>query len=646
MQGPVREFLYIQNLTDRPSSYFTFLLMELCYIKGVNPSIMFKYSISFLIILLAGCNTPATQENNHDPKEPIEVVFRDFYEQRLRFNPIEATSAGDNRYNDTIPLFISDSYQERLHAFYELYAEKARTYTADELTDAENLYRDVLLWECDIKKEGLENVPALVTSPQFGLPVIDVMPINQIFSFHLYLSQFASGEGAQPFKTTEDYYNWLSRLEDYIQWLQVAQAKMREGIGMKFTLPKVIISKMITQLDPFIQTPVEDHLFYQPVKNLSNDLPPIEHEVLPSKYHEFIEKKLIPEYQSLQNFLRDEYLPAGVETSGIGALPGGMETYRYLVRYHTTTDLTPDEIFELGLSEVERISGEMEKVKESLGFSGTLMEFFNHVRTNPELMPYTDANEVLAHFEDIHERMKPQLGELFKNIPRARFEIRRTEAFREASASAEYNAGSIDGSRPGIFYVPVPNARTYNNLGDESLFLHEAIPGHHYQLSLQQENQDLPQFMHTEGMGVFVEGWALYAESLGKELGLYEDPYQYFGMLSAEMHRAIRLVVDAGMHAKGWSREEAIRYSLEHEAETEASIISEIERYMVAPGQALSYKVGQLKIIELRQRAEEALGDRFDIREFHNQVIGTGSLPLVLLERKIDLWIKSQMPVE
>lgn len=352
-----------------------------------------------------------------------------------------------------------------------------------------------------------------------------------------------------------------------------------------------------------------------------------------------ITDQLIPKYVELQTFLTGNYLPASVETAGIGELPNGKETYEYLVRIHTSTDMTPDEIHKLGLSEVNRIEEEMVKVKEEVGFSGNLRDFFDYVRTSPEQRPYTKPEQVIQNFVDMQKRMEPQLKKLFDMTPKAGFVVRRTEAFREASASAEYNSGSKDGSRPGVFYVPIPDVSKYNKFSDESLFLHEAIPGHHYQLSLQQENEQLPSFMHTEGLGVFVEGWALYSESLGKELGLYTDPYQYFGMLSAEMHRAIRLVVDTGMHAKGWSREKAIQFSLDHEAESEASITSEIERYMVAPGQALAYKIGQLKILELRERAKKELGDKFHIREFHNQVLNSGSLPLEILEQKIDRWI-------
>jgi uncharacterized protein (DUF885 family) len=256
-------------------------------------------------------------------------------------------------------------------------------------------------------------------------------------------------------------------------------------------------------------------------------------------------------------------------------------------------------------------------------------------------MPYSTPKEILDHFNAIHEKMKPQLEKLFGNKPKTPFIVKQTEKFREASASAEYNSGSLDGTRPGVFYVPIPDAIKYNVVSDESLFLHEAIPGHHYQISLSQENKDLPDFRKTIWYSAYGEGWALYTENLGKELGLYTDPYQYFGMLGAEMHRAIRLVVDTGIHAKGWTREKAIQYSLDNEAESEDGITSEIERYMANPGQALSYKIGQLKIRELRARAKAALGDKFDIREFHNQILETGCIPLALLENKIDKWIET-----
>jgi len=268
------------------------------------------------------------------------------------------------------------------------------------------------------------------------------------------------------------------------------------------------------------------------------------------------------------------------------------------------------------------------------------MEFFDHVRTSKELRPFKKPEEVISHFEQIHQRLKPQVKKLFKETPKTKFVVRRTEAFREASASAQYQAGSLKDKRPGIFYIPIPDATTYNIQRDESLFLHEAIPGHHYQIALAQENDSLPKFRKSLEFSAYGEGWALYTESLGKELGMYKDPYQYFGMLVAEMHRAVRLVVDTGLHSKGWTREQAIQYSLDHEALSKALITREVERYMANPGQALSYKIGQLKILELRAMAEEELGDSFDIKEFHHMILNKGSLPLSILEESIVAWVK------
>lgn len=569
----------------------------------------------------------------------LDNLFTDFHEFKLEINPLEATRSGDGAYNDYLPNYISDAHQQKLVEDYTAFLERIASIDVSDLSASQKSSLGVMKWDCEIKKEGLTNNLVTIASPMFDLPNFELMPINQIFSFHLEMGLLGSGKGAQPFKTVTDYENWLKRVGHYVEWLQTAIANMEEGMEKGVVMPKTIIERLIIQLDGYIVADVESHLFYGPIKVLPDDFSDEEKSHLESAYKEMIVAKLNPIHSELKQFLTEKYLLLGTETSGIGALPNGQETYQYLIKYHTTTNMTAAEIHALGLQEVERISAEMEKVKEEIGFKGDLKAFFDFVRSSPEQMSFTDAEQVIANFNDIHDRMKDNLSKLFDLKPKAGFEVRRVEAFREASASAEYFAGSKDGSRPGTFYVPIPDVKTYNKFQDESLFLHEAIPGHHYQLSLQQENRNLPTFQHAEGMGVFVEGWALYSESLGKELGLYTDPYQYFGMLSAEMHRAIRLVVDSGMHAMGWSREKAIQYSLNHEAESEAGIISEIERYMVGPGQALSYKIGQLKIRELRKKAEDALGDSFAVKEFHNQILNSGSLPLVLLEEKIDTWI-------
>lgn len=282
----------------------------------------------------------------------------------------------------------------------------------------------------------------------------------------------------------------------------------------------------------------------------------------------------------------------------------------------------------------------MVKVKEQVGFKGDLKAFLDHVRNDKKLMPFKNGEEIIAYYNAIHDKMKPNLTKLFAKAPQAAFEVRRIEAFREKTTAANYNSGSEDGTRPGVFYFPSPEPTKYSIVGTEDLFLHEAIPGHHYQIMLKIENKSLPDFRRFLNYGAYTEGWALYTESLGSELGLYTDPYQYFGMLTSEMHRAIRLVVDAGMHSQGWTREQAIQYSKDNEAASEQNIISEIERYMANPGQALSYKMGQLKILELRAKAEKELGAKFDIKEFHNQVLDSGSLPLSTLDEIITKWIE------
>ncbi len=577
------------------------------------------------------------------PNQAIDSLFMAFYEFKKGINPIEATKAGYKEYNDTIANYISDDYQEYLIKNYGSFLDEISQFDSIATTPEQWLSLKVMQWDCAIKKEGLTNALVTMASPIYDLPSFELMPLFQIQSLHLYVAQMAGGTSVQPFKTVNDYENWLKRLADYEVFLDTCIFKMKEGLAKQVVMPKALAEKMLPQLQGFISTPVESHLFYTPIKNIPESFAFDDRKRLDREYRAMILDKLVPAYKRLNDFIETEYLPNCRTTSGLGSLPNGKATYDYLLRLHTTTNLTADEIHELGKREVERILGEMEKAKSEIGFDGDIRAFFDHVRSSEAQMPFTKPEEVIANFNAIGDRINLRLGQVFDLKPKVGFEVRRTESFREASASAEYVPGSKDAVRSGIFYVPIPDVLSYNKFSDEALFLHEAIPGHHYQLSLQQENDQLPEFLHPESMGVFVEGWALYAESLGKELGLYADPYQYFGMLSMEMHRAIRLVVDTGIHAKGWTREQAIQYSLDHEAESEDGIIAEIERYMATPGQAVSYKIGQLKIRELRNRAESSLGQAFDIKAFHNQILNSGSLPLVLLEKKIDSWIAAQL---
>ncbi|MCB0735567.1 MAG: DUF885 domain-containing protein [Bacteroidetes bacterium] len=575
---------------------------------------------------LFGCSKP-TEPSTTPTFLNFDSLVDAYHEDQLHFYPLMATSAGDNRFNDTLPNSLTSAFRTKLSGHYTHYLDALQQVDTNTLTVQQRLSYDVLQWDCGIALENLKHPSHLI-------------PIDQFWSLHLQIGQLASGSGSQPFKTEADYSNWLKRLDDYMDWCDTAVANMRQGIQQGIVLPKSLVIKVIPQFRALEGGDVEKHLFYGPIRNLPEGL--ANADVIRNQYRDYLTQVLMPRYKSIADFLEQEYLPAARETSGISGLPGGADWYQSRIRYYTTTNMTPDEIFALGLAEVDRLEAEMMMVMASVEYMGNYESFMDHVRTKKELMPYTDAQQVIDNFNAIHDKMKPNIAKLFNTIPKTPFEVRRTEAFREASASAEYQSGSLDGTRPGIFYVPVPDVRNYNVYSDEDLFLHEAIPGHHFQESWQHENDELPMFRKLMWYSSYGEGWALYTESLGKELGLYEDPYQYLGMLGAEMHRAIRLVVDVGMHSKGWTREDAIDYSLKHEAETRAAIISEIERYMAGPGQALSYKIGQLKIRELRARAEKALGDQFNIKDFHDTVLETGCVPLYVLEKHVDRWIKKE----
>ncbi|MFL2599640.1 MAG: DUF885 domain-containing protein [Flavobacteriaceae bacterium] len=557
----------------------------------------------------------------------FEQVLENYFQESLYLYKITGTYQGDPRYNDTLPNFLSDDFIVKEKKFYRKFLNKMNSYDNSILSEDELLNKNVLLWECEMNLKRL----------QFPK---DLMPIDQMWGFQLSMGQLASGMGAQPFKNLEDYRNWLVRVDGYLEWLKSAKINMTEGIKIGWVLPKSLIKKVLPQLKVMTNQDIENHLFYKPVLNFPETIKEDDRKKLINDYYHMIKNKIIPAYNDLYSFMSNEYFESGRETSGYNSLKGGKDYYDYAIKYYTTTNLSPDEIHQLGLNEVKRIRSEMLNVKNSVGFKGSLNDFFKHVRTLKKLMPFDKPDQVIDNFNSIHERMLPYVNNLFELQPKTPFEVRRTEAFREASAAAQYNPGSLDGTRPGIFYVPIPNVKKYNTYSDEDLFLHEAIPGHHYQISLQQENELLASFRKDLWYSSYGEGWALYAESLGSELGLYKDPYQYFGMLSAEIHRAIRLVVDTGIHSKGWSRERAIEYSLNNEAESIESITSEIERYMANPGQALSYKIGQLKIQELRDNAQKVLGDNFDIKVFHRKILESGCIPLQLLEKKINKWIE------
>jgi len=577
------------------------------------------FSTIIVAVLLMNCKSA-------DKKIDFSQITKNYFDDKNALDPLSATQSGQNQYNDQLQFEMTDGFRKSQLAFFNKYESTLDSVDEQDLSAEEKNSYEIIKWEVSVGKKLLDQPTNL-------------MPIHQFWGTHLTMGQYAGGTSGQPFKTEKDYTNFLKRLDLYSVWIDSAIVYMRKGIAKGAVLPKSLTEKVIPQFAEMATPNIEDNLFYSAIKIMPADFSDATKSDLKAKYTATINDKLIPQYRKMADFLKNEYLPASRATSGIGSLSFGKELYAAYVRQWTTTEMTPEEIHELGLKEVARINAEMEKVKNQVGFKGTLIEFFGYVRNKPELKPFKKPEEVIGNFNRIYSVIKPNVDKLFSLQPKTKFEIRRTEAFREKTASAEYSQGTADGTRPGIFYVPIPDVKEYNLYGDEDLFLHEAIPGHHFQISLQQENESLPDFRKFNWFGAYGEGWALYTESLGKELGLYQDPYQYFGMLGNEMHRAVRLVVDTGLHSKGWTREQAIKYSLENEAESEASITTEIERYMAIPGQALSYKIGQLKIMELRKRAQSKMGSKFDIKKFHEKVLESGVMPLALLEKKIDTWI-------
>ncbi|WP_418122115.1 DUF885 domain-containing protein [Chryseobacterium sp. PTM-20240506] len=584
-----------------------------------------------LVISLTACKKSDSPLTKVTPTN-LDSIASNYYEQYLKLYPLDATSQGDTRYNDQLPINIDKDFISGEIAFYNSIQNQLDKVDYKNLSDDDKVVYDVLDYTLKDKIEAYAYHPEYIPFSQFtGLPL----------NFPL----FGSGEGSQPFKTEKDYADWLQRMNKFPVWMDTAIENFKEGISNKIVLPKKLIVKMIPQMkaEEIITPDFEKNIFYGPIKKFPKNFTQAQKEKFTTLYKDAILKKIIPAYTKMGNFLEKEYLPKGRDTDGYNSLPKGNEIYQYYVKSWTTTNKSPEEINKIGIQQVAMLRSEMEKVKQQVGFTGSLEEFITFVKTDPKAMPYKTSKEVLAGFNGILAKITPKQKTMFNVTPKTKFEIRQTEKFREATASAEYTPGTPDGKRPGIFYVPLPDPAKFNvTSGMESLFLHEAIPGHHYQVSLQQENTKLPKFMRFGWFGAYGEGWAHYCETLGPEFGLYTDPYQKMGYLSDQMLRAVRLVVDTGLHTGKMTREEAIKYFLSNISYDEAGATAEVERYMAMPGQALGYKIGSLRIRELRDQYQKQLGKKFNLANFHDEVLSQGCLPLDVLNRKMELWAKKQ----
>lgn len=559
----------------------------------------------------------------------LNALYDQYWEEVLQLNPVQATFQGDPRYNDQLPDFGTAEFRAKARAFTERWLKTIESVGPEGLSGQDLLSYEIFVRNAKDSLEG-ERFPGWM------------MPVNQMGSIPTMAVQLGSGTGAQPFKTVKDYENWLARGNKLPQLIDTSIANMREGMKKGVVQPRALMVKVVPQLDALIKDKAEETLFWGPVASMPKEFSAADRERLTGAYREMIEQRVMPSYRKLRTFINDEYLPATRDTYGLDKLPDGPAWYAYNAKGSTTTDLTPAQIHDIGLSEVARIHGEIRKVMAETGFKGSLQDFFQFMRTDKRF-EYPSEEALLKHYGGLEAKINEKVPEQFSLIPKSPFEIRPVEPFRAKSAAGgSYMTPSEDGSRPGIFYVNTYDLPTRKTWDAEDLYLHEAIPGHHFQLALQQELTNLPKFRRFGGETAFAEGWGLYAESLGKDLGVYTDPYNYFGYLQNELWRAIRLVVDTGLHSKGWSREQVIKYMLDNSAESETQSTAEAERYIAWPGQALAYKIGELKIKELRARAEKELGPKFDIREFHAEVLRDGAVPLEILERKIDRWIASR----
>lgn len=559
----------------------------------------------------------------------LQRVFEDYFEEYLKLNPILATSIGDPRYNDRFVVSISPDVRAAREKLERDYLARIATVDRGKLSGQDLLSYDVFKSSREREIEGFRFPDYLI-------------PLNQFYSTANSFAQLGSGTGLQPFRTVKEYDDFLKRVDGFAAWVEQAIVNMREGGAKGYTLPRVLAERVLPQLEAHIVARPEDSLYWGPVRNMPAGFPAADRERLTVAYRAAIESQVVPSYRKLRDYMRNEYLPKCRESVGLDALPDGKAWYEYRVRQITTTDYTPAQIHEIGLREVERLQGEMRKLMTQVGFKGDLPAFFEFLKTDPQFY-YTNRDDLIAGYAGIKARVAPALPKLFETLPKADYEVRAVEPFREKSAAGgQYQAASQDGSRPGIFYANAYDLTARPKWAMESLSLHEANPGHHFQISIQREQGSLPKFRRFGGYTAYSEGWGLYAESLGPELGMYTDPYQYFGMLDGELWRAIRLVVDTGLHSQGWTRQQVLDYMERNSAAAEAERVSETERFMAIPGQALAYKLGQLKIRELRTRAEQALGAKFDLRRFHTVILADGPLPLDVLEAKVDRWIAQQ----
>jgi len=555
----------------------------------------------------------------------INKLADDYYDAVARFEPVAASENGDNRFAAQLGMTIAPKQRAAQFALYKGFVKRLHAIRRDALAQRDQTSYDILDYE-------------LATALRFEPYPEHLLPITQMDSMPVTLANYASGQGAQPLHTVKDYQAYLSRLEQLGPWIEQAIVNMREGMQRGVVLPRAIVVSMLPQFKQLAYGAPESSIYYTPVKQFPAGFSDADKKRLTAAYRRVLQDKLSAPIAKLSAFLETEYLPASRASTGWSALPQGMDWYLVRVASQTTTDLQPEQIHQIGLKEVARIQGEYARIGPQMGYTGPAAGLPTWVLDQPKYKPFKTEQEVIDVYRKLDAQLKTKLPALFSLRPKTPLDLRLEPELSRATASDHYTPPAVDGSRPGVFWSVVNDPTQYGSTGMTTLFLHEGQPGHHFHIALMQE-LDLPNFRKFGGNNAFTEGWALYAETLGKEMGLFDKPEDYFGHLNDEMLRAVRLVVDTGMHAKGWTREQSIQYMRDTLGYPESIARSETERYMAWPGQALGYKIGALKIQELRRRAEAALGPKFNLPKFHEIVLGEGTLPLALLEKKVDRWI-------
>src|SRR3954453_195021 len=582
------------------------------------------------VVMARTAAAPAAQQNAHDR---LFQLFKDSDEASLRRNPLQALFRGDYRYADRLGDLFSDAHAQGEKAEAERDLAALHAIPRAELGADDQLAYDVFDYQTKDTLRGYQ--PDILT-------LTEALPMNHFFGLHTAYPTLSSGQGGAPFATVQDYENGLKRNADFAKNIDEAIRQWKKGEAEGVVDTKLTVTNMIEQLDNQLKLTPEQSPYWGPVKAFPNSIGAADRTRLTDAFRQSISGTIYPALTRMHDFLKNEYLGRARAGVGLMYMKGGDALYRYQVQSTTTLPMTPEQIHQLGLSEVARITQGFDKVRQEVGFKGSLRAFFDDMRTNPKFAPAT-RTQLQQDFYRIKAAVDAKVPEYFSVLPKTPLVIRPYPPYREKfEAGGSYDSGTPDGTRPGTFYFNAYDLPSRFTWEETTLFLHEGEPGHHFQISLAQENKALPNFMRFGGNTAYVEGWALYSETLGYPMGFYADPNQRFGTLNDEMLRAMRLVVDTGIHSKGWTRDQAIEYMLNNSGESKTDATAEVERYIAIPSQATAYKVGALTIQRLRDKAKAALGDKFDIRDFHAQVLGSGALPMTILEQKINRWIAAK----